>query len=324
MHRIWPRAVAAGALMAGTVAGGAVARAGTAPTEQTFSYSGAPEEFTVPADVCSLTVEALGAAGNVEQGSIGELRVPRGFTPQGQFPFIAAGGLGGSATATVDVTPGEVLAVYVGGQGGGTAEGYAGGFNGGGDGANAEFSPSGGGGGGSDVRRGAGGLEDRLVVAGGGGGGGAEGEGVGGHGGGTVGTDGADSGDGSAGGLGGTQTAGGAGGADDPTAGAGVLGAGGVGGSGDNENDGGGGGGGGYYGGGGGAGDTSDAESDDGGGGGGGSGFGPAGTVFETGVNEGDGAVTLSWTAEPGCDETPTTPTPSAQPAAETRPRFTG
>jgi hypothetical protein len=323
MHEIWPRAAVAGALIAGTIAGGSVAGAGTAASEESFAFTGAVQEFTVPADVCSLTVDALGAAGNEEQGSIVELQPQGGFTPQGEFPFIAGGGLGGSATATIEVTPGEVLFVHVGGQGGGTADAYAGGFNGGGDGANAEFSPSGGGGGASDVRRGAGGVEDRLVVAGGGGGGGAEGTGVGGDGGGTAGTDGAESGDGSAGGLGGTQTAGGAGGADDPTAGAGALGVGGVGGSGDNENDGGGGGGGGYYGGGGGAGDTDDAESDDGGGGGGGSGFGPAGTVFETGVNEGDGGVTLTWTAEPGCDAQPTT-TAAPAAAAETRPRFTG
>jgi hypothetical protein len=311
-------------LIAGTVASGAVAGAGTGASQQDFSFTGEAQEFTVPADVCSITVDALGASGNDAQGSIVERQAQGGFTPQGEeFPFIAAGGLGGSATATIDVTPGEVVFVYVGGQGGGTADNYLGGFNGGGDGANAEFSPSGGGGGASDVRRGAGALEDRLVVAGGGGGGGAEGEGVGGDGGGTVGTDGADSGDGSAGGGGGTQTAGGAAGADDPTAGAGALGVGGVGGSGDDENDGGGGGGGGHYGGGGGAGDTSEAESDDGGGGGGGSGFGPAGTVFETGVNEGDGAVTLSWTAEPGCDAAPTTTAAPAS-AAETRPRFTG
>ena len=36
-------------------------------------------------------------------------------------------------------------------------------------------------------------------------------------------------------------------------------------------------------------------------GGGGGSGFGPAGTAFETGVQEGDGTVTLSWTPGTGC-----------------------
>jgi hypothetical protein len=84
----------------------------------------------------------------------------------------------------------------------------------------------------------------------------------------------------------------------------------------------GGGGGGGYYGGGGGGslggvGITApvqpngvDAAADpdlaviagaSAGSGGGGSGFGPAGTVFETGVNDGDGAVVLSWTVDPGC-----------------------
>ena len=61
-------------------------------------------------------------------------------------------GLGGEATATLTVTPGETLTVLVGGEGVGGANGTgpgAGGFNGGG--AGAGFNPGSGGGGSSDI-----------------------------------------------------------------------------------------------------------------------------------------------------------------------------
>jgi hypothetical protein len=315
MSKVVVRTAAAVALVAGTaLAGGGVAESQGEQSAE-FAYTGEVQTFTVPADVCAMTVDAFGAAGN--DGEIIDV-VPVGLTPAGASFDVAPGGLGGRATAAIAVTPGETLEVHVGGQGFVTE----GGFNGGGDGGNTEGGPSGGGGGASDVRRGSD-LSGRLVVAGGGGGGGAEGDGVGGAGGGATGGDGADSGDGSAGGGGGTQSAGGAAATGDPTAGAGALGVGGDGGVGEFDNDSGGGGGGGYYGGGGGAGDTEEADSDDGGGGGGGSGFGPAGVTFETGVNEGDGSVTLTWTVDPGCGDTPTT-SASTQPAAAVRPTFTG
>jgi len=91
-------------------------------------------------------------------------------------------------------------------------------------------------------------------------------------------------------------------------------------------NGGGGGGGGGYFGGGGGGGViTSGSEA---GGGGGGSSDGPAGAVFESGFNDGDGAVVITYDPadQPaGCGQVPTTETttPAAQPAVVT-PRFTG
>ena len=72
----------------------------------------------------------------------------------------AVGGLGGQATSTVAVTPGEDLSVMVGGVG----VGGNGGFNGGGS------SLIAGGGGASDVRQGGSHLEHRVVVGGGGGG----------------------------------------------------------------------------------------------------------------------------------------------------------
>ncbi len=75
-----------------------------------------------------------------------------------------AGGLGGTATANLEVNPGEVLEIRVGG---GVSFGV-GGFNGGGS---AATTFGGGGGGASDIRQGGSDLADRVVVAGGGGGG---------------------------------------------------------------------------------------------------------------------------------------------------------
>ena len=310
-------------------AGFAVSAGGqTGEVSQPFEFSGEPEDFVVPAGICSVTVDAFGAAGGDYLGR--------------EIPTV--GGLGGRATATIPVTPGETLIVRVGGRGtdsdipnGLTAEADGdasaadvtvavfgpGGFNGGGDGGDTADDAGAGGGGGSDVRQGGDALENRVVVGGGGGGGGGTdnepGIGDGGAGGGTEGDPGEDSHLGSIGGGGGTQDAGGAAGPNDATAGDGEFGVGGVGGVGGNEsNDGGGGGGGGFFGGGGGEGDT--PGTDDGGGGGGGSGFGPSGVAFETGVQEGDGFVTISY--DPATDSCPP---PAAAPAAiELVPRFTG
>jgi hypothetical protein len=320
MDKVFTRAAAAAALIAGTIAAGGIAGAQDESSES-FDFTGDSQTFTVPADVCSIEVDALGAAGNEAEEINEELS---GLSRlQGQvLADLPAGGLGGRATGIIAVTPGQELTINVGGQGAGSADGFVGGFNGGGDGGLTEEDPGGGGGGGSDVRTGAA-LADRLIVAGGGGGAGGEGEGVGGDGG-ENGGDGAESGDGTPGGAGGTQTAGGlAPTSFDDTSENGALGVGGGGGVGSDSNDGGGGGGGGYYGGGGGAGD--EEESDDGGGGGGGSSFGPAGTTFEDGVNEGDGSVVLSWTTDPGCgDDTTTTAAAATAAAAAVRPTFTG
>jgi hypothetical protein len=293
-------------------AGGAVVAigsgtAGAAPVTEEFEFTGDEQEFVVPANVCSLTIDAFGAEGGV--GSDGN-----------------PGGEGGRATATIPVTPGETLYVLVGEEGhdglpeagntvaddadgidvagGLPSEGVAvtglpadseGGFNGGGDGGGADSAedPGGGGGGASDVRQGGSALANRVVVAGGGGGSGGDGEGqdppsgAGGDGGGEDGLPGEVSFGGTPSGGGGTQAAGGE--AGDATASPGELGQGGAGGD---AGDGGGGGGGGYYGGGGGAGS---GATDDGGGGGGGSGFGPAGTEFETGNQFGDGFVEITY-----------------------------
>ncbi len=110
----------------------------SAPTtaSQAFIYTGGAQTFTVPAGVTSLTVTASGAQGRDD---------------------AQMGGRGGLVTATIAVTPGEVLTINVGGSG------ATGGFNGGG----AGNSP---GGGASDVRRGGTALQHRVIVAAGGGG----------------------------------------------------------------------------------------------------------------------------------------------------------
>lgn len=287
---------AVGVLLAATVtyaAGAAPLAAGQVPptSPAVFDHTGAAQTFTVPPDVCQATLTALGA-----QGGLG---APVPSAPAAATP----GGLGGSATATVAVTPGEVLEVHVGGRGG---DGESGSYEGGG------------GGGASDVRR----SGERLVVAGGGGGGagtatdGTVGGGGGGLGGGVAG----ESGGGGGGGLGGAGGNGGAFGGGSPGVGRGDslgggwgqghfsigFGAGGPGGFGGGGDGGGGqvgsgagalggGGGGGFGGGGGGA---------VGGGGGGGGGFTPDGLGLIAGANAGDGRVTVAWSVDPGCADT--------------------
>ena len=131
---------------------------------QTFNFTGAAQTYTVPANVTSLTIDAMGAQGG------GSLPSP-GSNP---------GGLGGRVQTTLSVTPGEVLTINVGG----TTTSNTGGWNGGGSGT----SNGAGGGGGSDIRSGGTGLANRVVTAGGGGGGGWNcGSGMnGGHGGGSA------------------------------------------------------------------------------------------------------------------------------------------
>jgi len=77
-----------------------------------------PRDFTVPAGITQLTVVVEGAQGGAGRGSV-----------------TSTGGLGGSVTANLTVTPGEVLRLVVGGQGQrGVSNGVGiAGFNGGGD-----------------------------------------------------------------------------------------------------------------------------------------------------------------------------------------------
>lgn len=271
-----------------------------------FFYTGAAQSFTVPGGVNSVAVDVFGA--------------------QGGAANIRQGGLGGEATATLSVSPGEVLELLVGGQGGpytnGTPNQGIGGFNGGGaGGAGPGVSgggPGAGGGGASDVRTGVCaetlncGLSARVLVGGGGGGSAVAGgsySGQGGGGGNPAGTAGANEPGGGGGGGGGTQTHGGSGGAAEnpspcPVATAPAAGAAGdtdVGGAGGDAGsqppslggNGGAGGGGGYFGGGGGGGDCASSP----GAGGGGSSFGPADATFNNATRSGDGLVTISYTA---------------------------
>lgn len=289
--------VAAGFVGGALVAFGLPATAGAAPVTESYGYTGAVQEYVVPAGVCAIELDLFGAEG-------------------GDFGGAIVAGRGGRAAARVAVSPGEVLAVYVGGR----PLGLSGGFNGGGAaGVSTNNSSMGAGGGGaSDVRQAGTALSNRIVVAGGGGGR-SNGAGNGGDGGGLEGV----AGEGPAGGGGATQAAGGVAVGNGE---AGSLGAGGAGGTGFNIA--GGGGGGGYYGGAGGSGAPEQLPNDYGAGGGG-SGFGSAGTTFETGIREGDGLVEITSDLATGaCPEAPTTVPPTTADAGAVAvtasPRFTG
>ncbi|MBJ6111818.1 hypothetical protein JAO73_22550, partial [Hymenobacter sp. BT523] len=112
------------------------ALADTSPAVE-FAYTGAPQTYTVPAGITRLGVDLAGAGGG-----------PVYAKPDG-------GGLGGRVLATLSVTPGETLTLYVGGAGSTNAAGY----NGGG----AASGGDGGGGGASDVRQGGAGLANRVL-----------------------------------------------------------------------------------------------------------------------------------------------------------------
>jgi hypothetical protein len=254
------------------VAGGYVySVGGTTFTGQVYSSQGA-DTYTVPSGVTSLTVKMWGGGGGGGGGAA---------TAAG-----AAGGGAGYVTATLSVTPGEVLNVYVGGGGAG------GSYNNGGN----DAGSGGGGGGYSSLYR----SSTILALAGGGGGGGGARQGTaggaGGAGGGTTAVAGTTVGNGAGGGAG-TASAGGTGGTggnnggsngssltggagadgrsaagNDGGGAAGGLATGGAGGLANvnTTRPGGGGGGAGYFGGGGG-GSTTSATGNAGGGGGGGS-----------------------------------------------------
>ena len=231
-----------------------------------FSYTGAAQTWTGPAGVTQIALELRGAQGG------------------GSYPCSGAreddGGLGGLTQGNLAVTPGQVLNLFVGGQAPdvGNVTPAPGGFNGGGDGG--QYGA--GGGGATDVRVGGTALADRVAVAGGGGGGntGCPNHGTGGGGGGSSGDVGLNLSGGYVPGGGGTQSAGGAAG----TA-PGVAGQLGLGGSAAAYHVAGGGGG--YYGGG-----AAYAA-----GGGGGSGYFGGLTAASTtsGVQTGNGSITITY-----------------------------
>lgn len=258
----------------------------------TFGFTGGMQTFVVPPGITNIQIECYGAQGGSSLGA----------SP-------SAGGNGGYAAGTLAVTPGQVLNIFVGGQG----SVATGGYNGGGLGGDLN---AGGGGGASDVRVGGITLADRVIVAGGGGGAGSEGCGVGvfpggngGAGGGGIGFAGVNSPTGG-GGAGGSVGAGGA-------AGAGCINFAGSPGTVPNGGNGqaigcattpgGGGGGGGFVNGGGGGGGTLGnalcSGNDKGGGGGGAGGSNNTGTLTNTsvaqGFNIGNGTVVINWTGSP-------------------------
>ncbi|MCX5697584.1 MAG: glycine-rich protein [Candidatus Omnitrophica bacterium] len=223
-----------------------------------YSYIGGQQSWTVPVTVSSITVDVQGAQGSdnlYAGGSVG-----------------AIGGNGGRVQATVAVTSGTTIYIYVGGRAG---------YNGGGPATGYVIA----GGGASDIRIGGTTLTDRKVVAGGGGGSGAYyGLGLqGGAGGDTTGGTYTNSGGG------GTQSAGGGG----PTSGSWGQGATGTG---DGTCGWGGSGGGGYYGGGSGYYNCYYSGS---GGGGGGSSWTDSGIVsgvtHTQGYRAGDGLISITY-----------------------------
>jgi hypothetical protein len=129
----------------------------------TFGYTGAPQSWVVPPGVTSVMVDMAGGSGGDE------------WAPNSQG--VARGG---RIRGVLDVTPGQVLQINVGGAGGSGAPGVAGagGWNGGADGGgtvggNPVGGGGGGGGGATDIRISGTDLSSRVLVAGGGGGNGA-------------------------------------------------------------------------------------------------------------------------------------------------------
>ena len=240
------------------------------PTIDTFLFTGGVQFVVVPSCADSVNIQAWGAEG--------------GFATNNGTTTRA--GYGGECSGNKDVTAGDTLWIYVGGQGG---AGNSPGWNGGGSSCTQTATCSGGGGA-SDVRLGGQTLNDRIIVAGGGGG--VEwspANNIGGDGGGLTGLAGMHTSNGNTrSGLGGTQTAGGGTGSTGTYPGtAGTFG---VGGSGGNHPNGhAAGGGGGWWGGGG--------SAEDGHGGGGSSYYGGMDANLSTtaGVRQGNGLIIVTW-----------------------------
>jgi hypothetical protein len=109
-----------------------------------FNATRAPQNWVVPSGVSWIQVVARGASANTTNGSWNT---------------------GGQVTASLPVTPGETLALYVGGQPKTVNGATVWGWNGGGT---SGYGVTGGGGGATDIRRGGDLLGNRVLVAGGG------------------------------------------------------------------------------------------------------------------------------------------------------------
>lgn len=223
------------------------------PKSKTFNYTAGYHAWKCPANVTSITIDLVGAAGGgANTGGYPGRVLGTMTTVPGTIYFFSPGGKGGAGDSAANA-PGGKGGWNGGGAGGGIATqggGYRSGYGGGGE---------------SDVRVGGHTLAHRTVIAAGGGGAiGSDATVAGGAGGANTGG----AGTGPTGGGGGTQVAGGA--AGNPAWSgsiAGVSGQGGYGG-GNGFQHGPGGGGGGYFGGGGGGDDTSTGANPSGGGGG--------------------------------------------------------
>lgn len=122
-----------------------------------YTFTGAPEEFTVPEGVYGVNIRAVGAQGGT------------GIYPSAE----RRGGLGAAITGNFFVAPGGALWVVVGGDGELARDGAGGGgFNGGGNGHAGWVTEMDvpGGGGATDVRTDPNNVETRIIVGGGGGG----------------------------------------------------------------------------------------------------------------------------------------------------------
>ena len=120
--------VATVGLLAGSMFGFGAVTAGAADTSTVFTYTGAVQQYVVPTNVCSVTIEALGAQGGAggplstddQEGPAGVQLGAQAAAPTAaavQPPLSVDGGLGGSATSTITVAPGQALSVNVGGRG---------------------------------------------------------------------------------------------------------------------------------------------------------------------------------------------------------------
>jgi uncharacterized protein YjdB len=141
----------------------------SAQAVSTFVFTGATQNYTVPAGVTSVTIDARGACG----GYWDDVFLGGAYSNRGGF--------GGRVVCSLAVSSGQVLYVNVGGNGDSMDfsryAGGAGGWNGGANGygyyrPGGGYWGGGGGGGGTDIRAGGSAVSNRVIVAGGGGGGG--------------------------------------------------------------------------------------------------------------------------------------------------------
>ena len=299
-HVYWYNAATGGTLLGSSVTGANFVVSPTVNTTyyaqsaiyqvvKVFNKTGGVQSFTVPAGVTSINIDASGGRG-------GNCYEPGQYNTGGYN-----GGYGGRVQATMNVTPGQVLSLYVGSRGYGDPACYpcneVNGWNGGGTVPNGVSSASGTGGDATDIRIGGTALTNRVLVVGGGGGGSTNSGsgGNGGAGGGLTGANGIPNpsiGDSPAGG--GTQSAGGA-----AFCKSGVCANGGSLGNGGNASS--------YsgnYGGAGGGGLYGGASGFLGDGGGGGSSY--TNNLFQNvvhtqGYNSGDGIITISYNTGSGC-----------------------